>query len=282
MTLSIKKLAGNLGARLEGIDFTNDLAETTIEAIGAALYEHHVLSIPASDVTPSQHTQIARHFGEPEQNATDVFSVDEQFPHITVIDSEKGDRADSWHADETFLEQPPLVNILHGKVIPEYGGDTAFISTAASYEALSDKMKELLDGLTAIHDYGHLYELGWRSGLPLGKMVGEALTKGLIHSHPVVKTHPITGKKWLTVNPTYTRFIQGLPPNEAEAILEMLINHMQKPEFGYRHHWQQGDLLLWDQQAVQHYAVNDFPGRRLVHRIAALHSTEKYIGIKTA
>lgn len=282
MSIEVKQQGGLLGARIEGIDFTQTLEQSTIDTIAAALYQHQVVSIPAEAMTPEQHLKIALHFGEPEQHATDVFGVDENTPYLTVIDSEKGDRADSWHADETFLEQPPLVNLLHGKIIPEFGGDTAFISTAAAYESLSDKMKALIDGLTAIHDYGHLYELGWRSGIPLGEMVGDALVKGLIHSHPIVKTHPVTGRKWLTVNSTYTRFMEGLPPNEAEAILKMLLAHMQKPEFGFRHHWQAGDLLIWDQQAVQHYAVVDYTGRRLVHRISALQSAANYIGIKTA
>ena len=282
MSINVKQQGGLLGARIEGIDFSQALTESIIETIADALYQHQVISISAIGMTPEQHAQIALHFGEPEQNATDVFGVDENIPYLTVIDSEKGDRADSWHADETFLEQPPLVNFLHGKIIPEFGGDTAFISTAAAYDALSDKMKTLLDELTAIHDYCHLYELGWRSGIPLGEMVGDALIKGLIHAHPIVRTHPVTHRKWLTVNSTYTRFIQGLPPLEAEAILKLLLSHMQKPEFGYRHRWQHGDLLIWDQQAVQHYAVVDYTGRRLVHRISALTSAAKYTGIKTA
>jgi taurine dioxygenase len=201
-------------------------------------------------------------------------------PHITVIDSAKGDRADSWHADETFLEHPPLVNLLHGKQIPEAGGDTAFMSAACAYDALSEKFKTLLEGLTAIHDYGHLYELGWRAGLPLGPAVGEALSKGLIHEHPVVRVHPVTGRRWLTVNSTYTRFIQGVEPLEAQMLLDFLLRHMLKPEFQFRHHWREGDLLLWDQQAVQHYAVNDFEGRRVVHRIATLATADGYTGIK--
>ncbi len=171
---------------------------------------------------------------------------------------------------------------MHGKIIPQHGGDTVFRSTAAAYDALSDKMKTLVCDLSAVHDYGHLYELGWRSGMPLGPMVGDALVKGLIHSHPVVKTHPVTQRQWLTVNETYTRFIEGLPPLEAEAILTMLFKHMQKPEFSHRHRWQVGDLLIWDQQAVQHYAVVDYTERRLVHRISALKYASKYTGIKTA
>lgn len=282
MNLVVKKTGGLLGARIEGVDFSKPINDATLEAIADALYEHQVVSLAAPDLTPEQHEQIALHFGELEEHATDQFAVDENSGHITIVDSAEGHRADMWHADETFLAEPPLVNVLHGKIIPEAGGDTAFRSTAAAYDALSDKMKQLIDDLNAIHDYGHLYEMGWRSGLPLGQAMGDALAKGLIHSHPIVRTHPVTGRKWLTINKTYTRFIEGLNPDEAEAILKLLMDHMQKPEFGYRHSWQEGDLLLWDQQAVQHYAVNDFTGRRLVHRIAVLRSRETYTGIKTA
>ena len=281
MSLIVRKKGGLLGARVEGVDFSKPLGEEVLEGISDALYAHQVISMPAAEMTPEQHVQIARHFGELELHATDQFAVDEDSSHITVIDSEAGHRADSWHADETFLEEPPLVNLLHGKIIPEAGGDTAFRSTAAAYDALSDKMKELIADLHSIHDYGHLYELGWRSGIPLAEQMGDALVKGLLHSHPLVRTHPVTGRKWLTINETYTRFIEGLPPVEAEAILGMLKAHLQKPEFGFRHSWQQGDLLMWDQQAVQHYAVNDAQGRRLVHRIAVLRSAANYKGIKT-
>ncbi|MGI9288325.1 MAG: TauD/TfdA dioxygenase family protein [Pseudomonadales bacterium] len=279
MALLIKKLGGLLGGRVEGVDFSTALTEQTIEAIADALYEHQVISIPATEMTLEQHLQIALRFGEPEHNATDQFQRDENAKYLTVIDSDKGDRADSWHADETFLEHPPLVNLLHAKIIPDCGGDTAFRSAAASYEGLSDKIKQLLEGLTAVHDYGHLYELGWQSGIPLGEMVGDALVKGLIHSHPIVKTHPVTGRQWLTVNATYTRFVQGLNPIEGKMLLEMLLQQMQKPEFNYRHHWQNGDLLIWDQQAVQHYAVGDFSGRRLMNRISALACKDSYRGV---
>ena len=144
---------------------------------------------------------------------------------------------------------------------------------------LSDKIKQLLEGLKASHDYGRIYELGWEHGIPLAEMVGDALVKGLIFEHPVVKTHPITGRKWLAVNPTYTRFITGLHPLEGRMVLEMLMRHLQRPEYQFRHHWQVGDLLIWDQRAVQHYAVTDFEGRRLMHRISAVETTDTYKGI---
>lgn len=280
--MKLNKVGGLLGARIDGVDFSGPLSESTIDFIAESLFEHQVVCVEASDLSVEQHAQLARRFGVLEHQATDQFGVDENLPYLTIIDSEKGDRADSWHCDETFLEHPPLVNLLHCKQLPLNGGDTAFISASCAYDALSEKMKVLLADLSAIHDYGHLYELGWRAGFPLGEMMGDALVKGLITSHPVVREHREHGRKWLSVNPTYTRHIEGLNPVEADAILRMLFQHMQKPEYSYRHHWREGELLLWDQQAVQHYAVQDFEGRRIMHRISALATDETYTGVKTA
>lgn len=270
MAITVHPYGDVLGARVEGLDFEIGVSEADIEAIARALYRHQVIAISAGDMTAQQHLDIALHFGEPEHNATEYFQRIEGVPHITVVDSDAGDRADSWHADETFLEHPPLVNFLHARQLPECGGDTAFISAAAAYEALSDKMKTMLEGLTAQHDLAMTYEQGWRYGLPLMEKVGEMLTSGKGFSHPVVKTHPETGRQWLTVNPTYTRFVEGLPPLEAQMLLDFLCRHMQKPEFGYRHQWRVGDLVIWDQRAVQHYAVRNFTGRRVIHRISVL------------
>lgn len=270
MALQVYPFGSVLGARVEGIDFEAGLSSTDLDDIAQALYRHQVTVIPAARMTPQQHLDIALHFGEPEHNDTDYFQRIEGVPHITVVDSDAGDRADSWHADETFLEHPPQVNFLHAKQLPEYGGDTAFISAAAAYDALSDRMKAMLEGLTAHHDYAMTYEHGWRHGLPLMEQVGDMLKSGRAWSHPVVKTHPENGRKWLSVNPTYTRFIEGLPPLEGQMLLDFLFRHMQKPEFSYRHRWQPGELVIWDQRAVQHYAVRNFSGRRLIHRISVL------------
>jgi taurine dioxygenase len=277
--MHVQKVGTNIGARIEGLDFRAGLDDATIDAVADALYAHQVVSIDAADMTPDQHLQLARRFGELEENKTDQFGDHPTVPEITVIDSEAGHTASMWHADETFLENPPLVNLLHGKQIPATGGDTAFVSTALAYEGLSPKFQELLDGLEAVHDYGSLYELAWQGGHDLGQLVADALGKGLIHSHPVVKEHTVTGRKWLTVNTVYTRFIRGVGRLEAEMLLDLLLRHMQKPEYAFRHRWTEGDLLIWDQQAVQHYAVNDASERRVVHRIAALATTDTYVGV---
>ncbi len=270
MGLRITRLSGTLGAHVEGIDFAAGLDENVLGQLAAALWQHQVVAVPARDMTPQQHLQIARHFGEPEHNATEYFQRISGVPHITEIDSERGDRADSWHADETFLPGPPMVNFLHAKVLPACGGDTAFISARAAYAGLSERMKTLLEGLRGEHDLAMTYEAGWRAGLPLREKVAAELASGRASLHPVVMRHPVNGLPWLNVSPTYTRFIEGLPPLEGNAILDLLFRHMQKPEYGLRYRWNEGDLLIWDQRAVQHYAVRDYEGRRLIHRIAVL------------
>ena len=270
MPITTKRLNGTLGARIEGIDFSRPLDRDTLELIAEALWTHQVLAIPAAGMSPARHLELALHFGEPEHNATEYFSRVEGVPHITVTDSERGDRADAWHADETFLPAPPMVNFLKAVQLPPCGGDTAFISTRAAWTGLSQRMKTLLDGLRAEHDLAMTYEAGWRAGLPLREKVGATLAEGRASTHPVVMRHPVNDLPWLNVNPTYTRFIEGLPPIESQAILDLLFRHMQRPEYGYRHTWTEGELLIWDQRAVQHYAVLDFEGRRVIHRISVL------------
>ncbi len=270
MTLRITRLNGTLGARVEGIDFAVGLDRPVLDQLAAALWEHQVIAVPARNMTPRQHLEIALHFGEPEHNATEYFQRIEGVPHITVVDSDRGDRADSWHADETFLPAPPMVNLLHAKQLPACGGDTAFISARAAYAALSERMRTLLEGLRGEHDLAMTYEAGWRAGLPLREKVAAELASGRASLHPLVMRHPVNGQPWLNASPTYTRFIEGLPPLEGNAILELLFRHMQKPEFGFRHVWSEGELLIWDQRAVQHYAVRDYEGRRVIHRISVL------------
>jgi taurine dioxygenase len=210
MTLRITRLNGTLGARVEGIDFAAGLDRPVLDQLAAALWEHQVIAVPARNMTPRQHLEIALHFGEPEHNATEYFQRIEGVPHITVVDSDRGDRADSWHADETFLPAPPMVNLLHAKQLPACGGDTAFISARAAYVALSDRMKTLLDGLRGEHDLAMTYEAGWRAGLPLREKVAAELASGRASLHPLVMRHPVNGQPWLNVSPTYTRFIEGL------------------------------------------------------------------------
>jgi len=267
--MDVVRIGGALGARVTGIDWAGGLDEPTLEAVGAALAEHHVLVVDARAMTPAQHVELARHFGEPEHH--EFFQNEGPgFEHMTVLDSTRGDRSNMWHIDEQFLTRPPTVTMTHAKVLPDHGGDTSFISLHAAYDALSEPMRRYLDGLTALHDYALIAEMAWQGGSGGPEVLAEALLKGKHASHPVVLAHPVTGRRALYVSPTYTRFLEGVPRIESRAVLEVLFLHVLKPEFGYRHQWAVGDLLVWDNRSVMHHAAYDYDGRRLMHRISVI------------
>jgi taurine dioxygenase len=175
-----------------------------------------------------------------------------------------------WHTDETFLEHPPMGTLTHAKLIPETGGDTMFASSAAAYDALSPNMKAYLEGLTAIHDLSRISELRFRFGGVGPEVYAAAITEDRRTAHPVVRVHPETGTKGLFVNPTYTRHIVGLPPDESDMILAFLFRHAVKEQFVYRHHWRDGDLVMWDNRSTMHMVLNDFAGRRLMYRVSVV------------
>jgi len=218
---------------------------------------------------PNQHVELATHFGELEHH--EFFdNQGDGFEHITVLDSERGDRSNMWHIDEQFLEKPPVITMTHAVQLPSYGGDTSFISLHAAYDGLSPRMQQYLDGLTAVHDLARIAEMSWQGGRTGPEHLADELRKGKQASHPVVPVHPVNGRKALYVSPTYTRFIRDLPMAEGKAVLDYLFVHVQRPEFGYRHRWQEGDLLAWDNRSVMHHAAADYDERRLMHRISVI------------
>jgi taurine dioxygenase len=270
MTMRVKKLNGALGARVDGVDFSGGevLDKDTMQQIEEALYEHSVLAVSAIDMTAAQHLALARHFGEPERHQF-FPNLGEGLEEVTLLDSER-DRSNMWHRDEPFLQRPPMITMTHAKLLPSYGGDTAFISLHAAYDALSDRMKAYLDGLEAVHDLAMIAEHSWRGGSGDAKKLVEMLETGKHAVHPVVRVHPHTGRRAVWVCETYTRFIHGVPPLEARSLLQFLFQHVQRPEYGYRHRWQDGDLLVWDNRSVLHYASFDYDERRRMHRVSVL------------
>ena len=266
--MKITKLTGALGARIEGLDFADGPGEADLTTIAAALAEHQVLAITAGDMDPAQQLRIARLFGEPEHHAF-FNNLGEGLEQVTVLDSEAGDRADRWHVDELFLETPPAVTTLHAQILPSFGGDTAFISMAAAYDRLSSRMKAYLDGLVAVNDFSGMAQIAWNSGGD-GAKFADAAAQQRIYEHPVVHAHPVTGRKSLRIDTVYTRFIKGLPAQEGKAVLDFLLDHAQRPEFGYRHRWSPGDFLLWDNRSVMHYAISDYTERRRMHRVSVM------------
>ena len=269
--MQIRRLTPALGAEITDLDLTGDLDDETLDAVHAALLENQVLVINAPGLTPEQHMDLGRRIGEIEIHAF-FPNLGPGLEHVSVLDSDEGNTASTWHTDETFLPHPPMGTLTQAKTLPDVGGDTMFASTTAAYEALSPNMKSYLEGLTAIHDLSRTTELRYRFGSASPEQYATAIAAGRRTAHPVVRVHPETGTKGLFVNPTYTRHIVGLPPDESDTILAFLFAHSIKEHFTYRHHWREGDLLMWDNRSTMHRVLRDFPGRRLMYRVSVVDS----------
>ncbi len=217
----------------------------TGDALRDALWQHQVLVFPGLNPTPGQHHQLAEIFGKPQPPQPQNVSHPD-YETITVFDSEGGYKADQWHADATFGAEVPLGAVLCMRENPAVGGDTMWASAYAAYDTLSGGMKKLLDGRRAVHE----------------------IAPGLSHEHPVVISHPETQRPVLFVNKIFTRRLTNLPLEESNAILPFLLNHLTRPEFTFRHRWDDGDVVIWDNWSTQHYALFDFAERRVVHRIS--------------
>lgn len=267
--MEFRPLTTALAAEAVGIDLSGDLDDATVDAFYDALVRYKVVLVRAPDLTPEQHMAFGRRLGEIEIHAF-FPNLGPGFEHVSLLDSAEGTVASTWHTDESFLPHPPLGTLTWAKVMPPFGGDTLFASTAAAYEALSPRMKDYLEGLTAVHDLSRTTELRLRFGGSTPQAYGAALAEGRRFEHPVVRVHPESGEKGLFVDPTYTRHIVGLPPDEADAVLAFLFQHMVKEQFTWRHSWREGDLLAWDNRCTMHRVLNDFEGRRVMHRVSVV------------
>ncbi len=264
--MDIRPLAGTLGVEIEGVA----LAETDpsdVEALAAAIAEHHVVAIPDQHIDDAQHRALSEALGgvrpPVEYLPTNAAAG---HPDIAVLDSAGGVRADIWHTDVSWAAQPPALSILRSLVVPSRGGDTMWANQHAAYDALSPAMQAFLDGLTAYHTGQNLpLEGGTIQG---GREAFEA-------THPVVRTHPVTGRKALYVNETFTRRILELAEPESDALLRYLWAHASRPEFTCRWTWSPGDVVIWDNRSVQHYGVYDYDERRLMHRTEVVGDTPR-------
>ncbi|WP_312381961.1 TauD/TfdA dioxygenase family protein [Stutzerimonas balearica] len=265
-TLTIQPLGPSLGAEVLDLDPATIQSRETLTALEAALVKHETLVLHVPDLRPEQHLAIAQHFGEPEVH-TFYPNLGEGFEQITVIDSKLGDRADMWHHDESFLPSPPIVTMTHAQILPPCGGDTCWISMTSVYDALSERMKHYLDGLSAWHDMNAPMTAALRQNVVSYERYLEVINGKRRHLHPLVITHPVTGRKALYLSPTYTTHIDGLAVPESDAILAYLHAHCQQVHFGFRHRWTVGDMVLWDNRSVLHNAILDYqPHQRRMHR----------------
>ncbi|AMO78891.1 MULTISPECIES: taurine dioxygenase [Pseudomonas] len=271
-TLTLAPLSPALGAVVSGIDLRQPLDDAQQQAIEQALLTHQVLFFRDQPLTPSQQAAFAARFGD--LHIHPIYpSVPEQ-REVIVLDTAVTDVRDNaiWHTDVTFLETPALGAVLAAKQLPPYGGDTLWASGIAAFEALSKPLQRLLDGLTATHDISKSFpqERFGATDADLARLE-EARKKNPPRSHPVIRTHPVTGRKALFVSDGFTTRINELSAAESRAILDLLFAHVARPEFTVRWRWRENDVAFWDNRVTQHYAVDDYrPQRRVMHRATIL------------
>lgn len=264
MSLTIRRVAGALGAEISGVDLSKELDGPTFDAIHRAYVEHEVIFFRDQTLTPEQHKAFGRRFGT--LNVHPYVKGMPDHPEIMEIIKEPTDRVNfggGWHSDMSFLETPSIGSILYALELPDYGGDTLFASMTKAYDALSDGMKEALEGLRAVHSANREYSSQGQSTQKRGSMqVSEAEGLAGEFTHPVVKVHPVTGKKALYVNPAFTLRFEGWKERESKPLLDYLFNHARYEGFTCRFHWSEGALAFWDNRSVWHFALNDYPGQR--------------------
>ncbi len=250
LALDVRRVSGALGAEIRGLDLEH-LTDGGFEALHAALIEHHVVFLPDQALSPDGHVALARRFGEIEIHPF-IPKLDDEHPEVVVLDGDRGARADVWHTDVTWSEHPPMASILHMVICPTSGGDTMFTNQHLVYESLSAPMRDLLDGLTAVHTaavFGHPEQAA---------------------EHPVVRVHPETGRQSLYVNRQFTSHIPQLRRAESDALLAHLYSFSEQPQFQCRYGWAPGGVGIWDNRCTQHYAVNDYDEPRLIQRVTIL------------
>lgn len=262
-----KRVAGALGAMVEGLDLTTPLNEDDAQALRANLAEYQVLFFRNQPLSAANHRALAHVFGTTQPHP--AYPTVPDYPELSILEvnEDKRPKIDTWHTDMTFMERPPLGSILRGVDVPPFGGDTLFASLSRAYETLTPAMQKSLDGLQAVHSFAH----GFRQSLaePGGaQRLRAAVEANPPVRHPVVRTHPVSGKKLLFVNALFTTHIEGMPATQSDGLLKMLCAHIVMPEHTCRFRWQRDSVAIWDNRGTQHRPINDFwPGHRRMQRI---------------
>lgn len=262
-TIEIRPLTGAIGAEIVGVDLSGEISNQQFDAIHQAWLDYLVIYFRNQNLTPQQHRDFAARFSALEAHPY-VESI-EEVPEIIAIVKEPDEHRNwggPWHADVTFKPKPSNGAALYALEVPEFGGDTGFANLYLAYETLSDGLKGVLAGLRAVHSsHGMDYYDGFK-GMNAKAGIGDEST------HPVVITHPQTGRKALYVNRLMTEEFVGLAPGDSDALLTTALSHAENPDHVYEHAWQAGDLVMWDNRCTQH-ARKDFPGteRRLLRRV---------------
>ena len=266
----IEPVEPTIGAEIRGLDLAQPMAGETFRALEAALVAHKVIYLRGQNLSTAQHVAFGRMFGELEVHP---FRPEGAFPEIMVLDNHKDNlvlSTDVWHSDTTFRECPTKYSILRCLKIPRVGGDTLWADMCAAYDGLSDALKRHIDGLFAVHDFKNFRVL-FGNGEEDRKKLRRFEELYPNPTHPVVRTHPVTGRKAIFVNAQFTLFIAGMKKEESDSLLSLLCAQAHVPEYQFRRRWQPGTIALWDNRSTQHYAVNDYyPDRRLMERVAVV------------
>jgi taurine dioxygenase len=266
----VEAITPSIGAEISGVSLNKDLSSATVEKIYSALIKHQVIFFRDQDISPETHLKLAESLGDIDPGHP-VYPHVEGYQSIVLLKNDAHTRPDTndWHKDLTFKANPPFASILHGVSVPEVGGDTLWASMSAAYESLSDGWKEHLEGLEAIHDMGTFRNDYYKDGGI--ESVNNALKKVGSAVHKVVETHPISGLKYLNVNQSFTRNIVNESQGQSDHVLQFLFQHVTKPEFQVRFHWENNSIAIWDNRITQHYAVCDYlPNFRHMQRITVV------------
>jgi len=288
--LTINRIGKHLGAEISGIDLSQPLDDNTFSQVAKAFYDNEVVVFRKQKLTPEQQIAFTRRFGTLEQHVRKEHRL-EGYPEILIVSNVLNaegkaigveDAGRFWHSDLSYKQVPSLLSALYAIEVPMQNGtvlgNTNFASTTAAYDALPEPMKKRLQGLKNVHSYVY-----YRGKNIQAQKEEQARGDRVVQEHvltpehlaqvpdadmPIVRTHPVTGKKSLFINEAHTSHIVGLPKAESNALLKEICQHIIKPEFQYEHHWQAGDLLMWDNCAAQHKANFNYrlPLRRLMYR----------------
>lgn len=270
-TLTVTPVAGNIGAEIGGVDIRKPIDAQTQSELRRALLDHLVLFFRDQPLTPAEQVAFGRNFG-----ALHIHPYIPSLPgHPEVMalkskptgPAEMAYQSNTWHTDLTYVQDPPMARILHAVEVPPAGGDTMWLSLYAAYEALSEPMKKILHGLIAVHDIvvSMPDDFVDQASAPAQLERLHQVTPAV--EHPVVATHPDTGRKLLYLNRNFTKFIKGLTRQESDALLSFLLTHIEQPEFQCRLHWSKGTTAIWDNRCTQHYAVCDYRQQRTMHAV---------------
>ena len=266
--ITVQKIAGAIGAEISGVDLRRELSDETIAEIRRAWHDHVVIFFRDQDISSAQYLAFAERFGAPVEYPF-IRGLD-GFPVITPViklEHERINFGGMWHSDTTYLETPPMGTFLLARELPPQGGDTLFANQYLAYEALSDGLKRTVDSLTGVSSSAKADVSKSREDRVAQSPAARA-HEVFEAEHPVVRTHPETGRRALYVNPGHTVRFKGWTEDESAPLLDYLHQHQVRPEFTCRFQWRPGSISLWDNRAAMHFPVNDYHGyRRVMHRI---------------